>query len=77
VHLFQGEKQPELVVSHLMPADSGDAGQLREHPHGLAMDREVTVVMPLELAVPSRCDREACGVGFHAKAQRCDEGSEG
>src|SRR4029453_4757800 len=58
-----------LVVANLVPADARDRGQLREHPHGLAIDGNVPGAVPLELAVAPRREREAFGVGFHAESQ--------
>jgi len=50
-------------------ADSGDPGQLGQHPHGLAVDRDLSAVVPLEVAVPTGREREAFDVGLHPKTQ--------
>jgi len=73
VHVLHGEKQTKLVVTNLVSANSRDLGQLGQHPHGLAVDRHVPGVEPVELAVPTGRDREAFGVGCDPETQGADD----
>ena len=51
VHVVHGQKQTKLAVADLVATYTSDPEQLGQHPHGLAVDRNLAGIVPLELAI--------------------------